>query len=459
MNIVIVWAWWTGISTIAFILKDLWYNNIICIDSKESEITKKIKDYWIQIIIWHWKYSIQKEDLVIYSDAAINSKEVIDANNIDKSFKKYNKTYSYFEFIWEISKYYKTISIAGTHWKSSTTSMTSYLLKELKNEKFWLALVWANIPQLWNKNYYINKDKKHFLDKCIKNIISNKSVDLEYDQIKSNYLIVEADEYNKHFLQFDTDIAAITNIELDHSDVYWDFNNYISTFNEFTSKVREKIFVLSNKKENNYIKKNKEKLEIVNPLNIEFEFLWWKHNQENWSLALEIVNYLSDFNKEEIIKELTKFKWVWRRAEYLFSNEKWTEIYSDYWHHPSELKTTIDGFKDKFKGKNIKIIFQPHQARRLIEFWTDFINCLKWEDIIIYDLYTAREDIEKIAKDNKLDIKSKKELGDKFAELINWNYYENFDMIENIINETNNNEVILVFSAWDLDWKIRNINI
>ena len=126
MNIVLVWIWWIWLSAIWQILNELGYQNIIWIDASKSEITEKLKKQWIKIVIWHWKYKITPDDFVIYSDATINTPEV----------QKAKTKLSYFELIWEISKYFKTIAITWTNWKSTTTALTIYWLKQLDKKDF-----------------------------------------------------------------------------------------------------------------------------------------------------------------------------------------------------------------------------------------------------------------------------------------------------------------------------------
>ena len=116
MNIVLIWAWWTGISSLWFLFTQLWYNNIIWIDSTESQITKALQSNGVKVILWHGVYQVQAGDLVIYSDAAPQAPEVIQTKErVLQEVKWARPPLSYFQFLWEISKLFETISIAGTH--------------------------------------------------------------------------------------------------------------------------------------------------------------------------------------------------------------------------------------------------------------------------------------------------------------------------------------------------------
>ena len=79
LKLVLIWAWWTGMSGVAGMLHDLWYSSIICIDANQSELTNKLKAKGLEVIIGHGKYKIQPNDVVIYSEATANSVEVLEA--------------------------------------------------------------------------------------------------------------------------------------------------------------------------------------------------------------------------------------------------------------------------------------------------------------------------------------------------------------------------------------------
>lgn len=450
MNIIIVWAWWTWLNNIANLFFQFWYQNLICIDKYDSENTKKLVDKGIKTIIWHWKYEIQKEDIVIYSDAAENTKEVIDSKNMEFDFKKYHKNYSYFEFLWEISKFYKTISIAWTHGKSTSTAMCVYLAKKFCYD-FGLWIVWASLNDFDNESFVIGEQNKDFLWQVINYITNNKQTYIDENLIKKFYMIVEADEFNEHFLYLDTYIAWITNIELDHVDVFKTQELYYKIFEDFTKKVNDKIF-LSNEFDQEKI--NNKWTNIEENL-INFENIRWEHNQKNWNLSTNIISYITSKDKKEIIQYLQKFWWIWRRAEYIWENKNWAKIYLDYGHHPNELNTTIEWFQNKFNNKNIKIIFQWHQSKRLIQFWEEFKNILKDKNCIVYKTYTARENEAEIIsywKKKWIKINCTKDLSTVFAKQINWFYTEK---IKEYLDTYQKNDILIVFSAWDLHSKIK----
>ena len=151
MHIVIVWAWGSWISNLAHIIWDLWYKNLVAIDAQESQITTALKDKWIPVKIGHWKYDIKDDDIVIYSEATKDSPEVQNAFTLNKEHHLPLKIWNYFEFLWELSKYFRTVWIAGTNGKSSSTSLAIFAWKNCMPE-LGLWIVWALVPDLWNKS-------------------------------------------------------------------------------------------------------------------------------------------------------------------------------------------------------------------------------------------------------------------------------------------------------------------
>ena len=142
--------------------------------------------------------------------------------NTSLPFKKAKKLelkmMTYFEWVWEISKNYKTIAVAWAHWKSTTTSMIAILMQEL-----WLSpscIVWTKVPNFWNKNFLV------------------------WDW---EFLIVEACEYRENFLNLEVFWEVILNIEAEHLDYYWTEKKYLEAFEKFEKKIPDDWFLVWNK--------------------------------------------------------------------------------------------------------------------------------------------------------------------------------------------------------------------
>ncbi len=452
MNIVLIWAWWTWMSWVAWLLRDLWFSNLVCIDWFQSQLTDKLKKKWIKTIIWHWKYTVNLDDIIIYSEAVIDCIEILEAKKLFKKKQKVLRLRNYFQFLWEISKYFQTIWISGTNWKSSTTALSIYTMSKL-NAKFWLWILWSLVPQFDNCSYLVNKKIKTDLKNIFDYIIIWKK--LNYDNIKKYIFVVEACEYKRHFLYLDLDYSIITNIELDHTDYYKDLKDYKSAFTQLISKVKNKVFVLEDRYDKILkITKEKEKITKVKKSRFWFKYILWDHNQQNWSLVKAIIKTLD--NKTNIIKitnTMLNFKWLWRRLEFLWNNNNWSKIFSDYWHMASSIKIWYQALRWKFKKEKITVIFQPHQINRIETWRNDFIKVFKdYDQAFIYDIYAARESL---ATFKKFKIKSIQDLWNNFAKVCWWRYISNFEDIKKIIQSWKKNEIIVIYSAWDIDYKIR----
>ncbi|MEF2176213.1 MAG: cyanophycin synthetase [Candidatus Absconditabacteria bacterium] len=462
MKIMLIGAGGSGISSIGLILKDLGFDNIVGIDIAESEISKKLEKKGIRFVYGHGIELPEKEDFVIYSDAAINSPEVQKSLEYETLGEKYyHKPYSYFDFIGEISKYFVTIAIAGTHGKSTSTAIAISSLSKISQD-FGLGIVGALVPEFNNKNYLINENYNNDIRIIFEHIISGSYKGFNKEVIKKYMFVIEADEFNRHFLKLDVDYATIHNIELDHSDCFQNIDIYYDVFKTFAQRVRYKIFGLSGEP---LVKKLSEeipgKFKLLDVEIFEFIHLIGKHNQNNATLIFNMFkNICSKVKSGQIKNSIIKFKGLWRRTETIKTSKSGAFIISDYGHHPTEIKTVIMALKEKYPNKKIICIFQPHQARRVIEFWDKFIETIKLADTkIIYNIYTARENIEKLLNgiENE-ELKSQKSIemiGNKFAEKVGGKYITDFELIKKIITDLGKDEILIYFSAGNLDYDIR----
>jgi len=420
------WAW---LSALVNIFVDVWFENIIVVDAYTSQITEKLKARWIHVIIWDDIYKYRKDDIIIYSDAVVNSK---DFQKIKENIK-----FSYFQVIWELSKWFQTISIAWTHGKTSTTAMSIITWKNLWWKDLALWIVGWFVKDLWNKNYYINPQYKEDIKIIIEKFFTRKWK-RPIELFKKYYFIIEADEFNRHFLLLDSFISCIVNVDYDHKDVYKTKEEYLDTFEIFKNKTRWKIFEQSK----------------IKTYNINFEYIFWEHMKKNASLVIELYKYLW-FNQQDIIHSLKIFKWVRRRQEYLWQLNN-LKIYTDYAHHPTELNAVLKAFNENFKEEKIIWVFQAHQIFRFVSYKEDFIDILKqYDEIILYDIYSVRE--ESLLKEltwKDLPLKEQKKIiWEDIANQVWWIYIEKFeDLITNILNK---NWICIILSAWDLDYKMR----
>lgn len=275
------------------------------------------------------------------------------------------------------------IAVAGTHGKTTTSTLISHLCKE------------ADLPF------------SAFLGGISENF-------------KSNFLyngkelsVVEADEYDRSFLNLSPDWAVVTSMDADHLDIYGDKNHIEEGFRAFAALVPDdkQLFVkkgldigrpyetYSVNEEADYYSDNlrmdhdKIYFDFHTPTETIKDFVWeipGIHNVENATVSLAILNKMGvDF--DTLKKAIANFKGIKRRyTKHIFDNGK---IYiDDYAHHPTELNAVIGSIKTFYPNKKLLIAFQPHLFSRTRDFADDFAKSIaKGDDLLLLDIYPARE--------------------------------------------------------------------
>lgn len=412
-KIYIIGIWGIGISWIARYYNEHGYE-VHGSDKTDSELIQKLQSEWMNIIIWEDAERINESfEKVIYTEAVpktqIELKKALDVNLL---------TLTYPEALAEIANQKKLITIAGTHGKSTTTSMTSLVLKN--SEKNVNALVGSLLKEFWGKNVFFSK---------------------------SEYFVLEACEYKRSFLNYKPFIGVITNIELDHLDYYKDLEDYISAFVDYTKNIVSGWYLIIDAKSENALKlaniRNdihvvlmQEDGFIINPPAFgipldkgeKFFFPEMKlkipgpHILFDAKLAF-VVGKILGINDKEIKNSLEQYNGIWRRSEIIGLTQNENILMSDYGHHPTEISLNLEALKGKYnpspltplpegEGKSRKIltIFQPHQYNRTLELLEDFRNCFDDTDILVIpDIYESRDSAQDKAKIN----------GEKLVQLIN----------------------------------------
>ncbi len=461
-KIILVGAWGTGMSGVAWILNDLWYTNIVCIDGTQSELTDKLEAKGLKVIIGHGKYKVQLGDAVIYSEAVAECQEVLEARKIMKANKKVMVILNYFQFLWEVSKYFTTIGFAGTNGKSSSTALAIHTAKKIVPD-FGLGILWALVPGFNTQSYVINSKAKKDIRNFFDYIFTGKG--LEYTKIKKRSFFVEACEYKRHFLYLDLDYAIITSLELDHTDYYKDMKDYVSAYETLISKVRNKVFIP--KWLTTHIASfdrliTSSQIKEIPIKAIPFNHIRGKHNDVNGSLIAELMTRVCKEPKTKILSTMKTFWGLRRRMEYLTTNENGAKIFTDYGHMASSIEFGYMALRNKFPGKKLCVVFQPHQINRILTGRKDFVKTLKkYDNILIYDIYAARENIKDFIKNHAflddMNIKTLEDLGTEFARACGGKYTKNFTVITKAIQQTPKDSVIVIYSAGDIDYKLRKL--
>ncbi|MEK7106069.1 MAG: cyanophycin synthetase, partial [Patescibacteria group bacterium] len=264
---------------------------------------------------------------------------------------------NYFEALGVFAKEYKVIAISGTHGKTTTTAMVAGMLIDAGLDP---TVVVGSFVKRFDSNFRLGKGP---------------------------YLVVEADEYNRHMLQLHPFIGAITNVEADHLDCYKDLADIQSAFDIFISQSEHKILDYS------------KYLDKVPKLSVPGE-----HNRQNASVALAIADILG-IDKTVAQKSLAEFKGTWRRLEKIGETKEGVIIYDDYAHHPTEIKASLQALREIYpKGeKKITVLFQPHLYSRTKALFEDFAQSFSGADqVLLLPIYFAREDKDDSISSEKL---------------------------------------------------------
>ena len=405
-----------GMSGLALILKNLGYT-VAGSDIAEKGITKTLRDNGIEVFIEQKLENVENKgyDTYVYSTA-------IKENNPEYSYMKEKGVTMYRRgaLLAEImNKFKKGIAAAGTHGKTTTSSLLSVV--------------------------FLDKDPYIAVGGIIPEIDSNSKVG------NSEYFIAEADESDNTFLYMNPYYSVITNVEADHLDFHGTLEHIIESFKKFVDLTKHKVLacfdndILKTFKDEKIIyysvdEKNKENVDVyasniqviygITSFDVyilgEFEGRYslsvpGLHNVSN-SLPVIYIALKEGISRTVIQDRLLSFKGANRRYQVLYENE--FKIIDDYAHHPTEILATIKAAKMNEK-KEVNVIFEPHRYSRTSFFLDDFANSLREADnIYLLPIYSASEEniydisSEKLAKEigNHCTVYTKEEVIEKLLE-------------------------------------------
>ncbi|MEZ0536579.1 UDP-N-acetylmuramate--L-alanine ligase [Caldicellulosiruptoraceae bacterium PP1] len=429
-----------SMSAIALILKNQGHK-VSGSDIKQSETINKLLDKGVNVYIGHKEENISGDEIVIYT-AAIkdDNPELIKAKSLGL------KIYERAEFLGKLmTSFRNVINIAGTHGKTTTTSMIGFILK--KANLLPTILVGADVEQLGG-NYLIGSNK---------------------------YLVAEACEYVDSFLKFKPTIGVILNIDNDHLDYFKDIEHIKKSFNSFARLLPHDGFLVVNADDKNtidsldnvtckvfsYSTNSKYADFYADNLSVGLKGYTFDiyhnglflahvelsipgiHNVSN-ALAAFAVCYLLGIDAKIIAYSLYEFNGAKRRIEFK-GTVNGAIIYDDYAHHPTEIITTLKTLKEICKGRLIAV-FQPHTYTRLKNLLLDFANSLKLADVVILtDVYAARE--KNIYNISSVDLLGK--LKDINVDCV---FISKFEDIANfLLDELKQNDIIVTIGAGNVN--------
>lgn len=364
----------------------------ICFNEEVSEIPER--------------YSKPENTLVVLTPAIPQDHPQLDY------FRKNNFTIQKrAQVLGDITRQSKGICIAGTHGKTTTSSIAAHLL------------------------YQSQVSCNAFLGGIVNNYKTNLLLSNE-----SNLVVIEADEYDRSFHQLSPFMAVITSADPDHLDIYGSAEAFRESFEHFTSLIRSggalimrkgidvtprlqkgvKLYTYSMDEGGDFCAENIRTVKSE----IQFDFVTpndrindvrlgvpAKINVEN-SVAAMAIAWLNGVNSDEIRTAISSFSGIYRRFNLVYKSDKVVYM-DDYAHHPSELKASISSIRDLYPDRKITGVFQPHLFSRTRDFATEFAAALsQLDELILLDIYPARElpiegvDSELILRSVKLENKT-----------------------------------------------------
>lgn len=381
-------------------------------DNPSPETLDELRKQGVVISLDQEPRNLAEANLYIYSDAWLTMNPAI----IEAAKQKGVPVISYFEALGAFANQYYLIAVAGTHGKTTTTAMLVDIFEEA------------------------GKDPTAVVGSLRKKTKSN------FRPGKSDYFIVEADEYRRHFLNFRPNILAITNIEAEHLDYYKDLEDIQKAFGELVSEIPDDGLLVCNPSDLNVKPVLKSaKCQIIdyskerNHFKLKFP---GEHNMENAKVASAVAKILG-IKEEGIAKSLESFSGIWRRFDFKGIAKTGTLIYDDYAHHPTEIKATLKSFKEKFPEKRLVLIFQPHLFSRTKILLNKFAESFKNADqVILAPIYGARE-----KNDGSI---SSEMLAEKIKGL-SVSTLENFEKISDyLMANTGKDDLIVTMGAGDI---------
>lgn len=406
------------------------------IDAHDSIFLRQLEDEGMIVRVGE-----KAPSLVRVCDAVVRTSAVSENNSDIMLAKKLNKPiFSRAEVLGLISKELKTISVAGTHGKTTTTGMISNCLLEA------------------------NREPTIHIGGILNNIDSNLKIG------QSDLFVTEACEYKDSFLTLHNFISVILNVQEDHLDYFVNLDNIFNSFNKFienTSKNGIIVFNFDEKYEKLKIPSNNISFGFNDGANVQAKNIkvkkgkysfdlyyldkkqgriklpcYGKHNILNALASCAVCIYLG-LSFKEIKRGLETFRGIERRFQIL--SDKKALILHDYAHHPKEIESCLKACKEIDKNKKIITIFQPHTFTRTRDLYVDFLNCFENSDEVwLLPIYPAREEpIENITSLNLSKDLQKRGAKSK--------YFDNFeDCIEEIRKYDNKDKIIAILGAGDI---------
>lgn len=353
----------SGMATLACLLHDLGYTVSGYDDIKEWKFTQEGLDKR-EIQIFTEGTFLPTNDTIVTCSKAFNDEhpEIERMKNLGIIIKPYN------EILGDLTRQFQTISVAGTHGKTTTSSLISHI-----------------INSTWGCNYFIGDGTGHA-------------------QKGNQYFVIESDEFNRHFLAYHPAYAIVTNIELEHTECYHDIEDIIKTFEAFVNRTKKGLIACGDndnirkircnqeitfygfEENNDVIAKNVQLTKKGSSFDVYMKGQFYAHFEVPLFGNHMVLNTLAcitlcskiGIEKEKIQDLLPTFQNAKRRfAEEIIKD---IVVIDDYAHHPTEIKATLEAARQKYPEKELIAVFKPNTYSRTVAFTKEFASALSIAD-------------------------------------------------------------------------------
>ncbi len=414
-----------GMSGLAQLLKD--QGAIVTGSDREaSPVTELLEKIGIKVLVGPQRAEnvSQDADMVVYSDA------VLEDNPERLRAKELNiPQLSYFAMLGKVSEGRRTVAVAGTHGKTTTTGMLAKILAD-----------WGTSPTA-------------IIGSIVKDFGSNylgRRSDLPHEE--TGIFVVEACEYKDHLLELSPQVLVITNLEWDHTDYFPSLEALQETFRKAVEKVPADGAIVTNPNDPNIAlvlrslgRAGKAKIIDYTKEGIYGLQLPGAFNQMNARAAAAAARVVApSITNDSIATSLSNFQGTWRRFEYKGKTASGADVYDDYAHHPTAIRETLKALREKVGQSKILVAFHPHLYSRTKDLLEDFSTAFADADkVIIAPIYAARE-VDDGTVSNKILAEKIHLTGVQAVSL------DSFDAIEEALSVAGAGDTIMTMGAGDI---------
>ena len=393
-------------------------------DLTPSEITAELARLGGRIVVGaHAPLNIPLETGAVVHTAAVAR------SNLELREAKRRKIaiQSYAQELGDLTRQFRTVTVSGAHGKSTTTALVSLACEEGGLDP--TVIIGTKLQEFGNSNF--------------RNGLGS-------------FLVLEADEWNRSFLNYTPEIAVITNLDAEHLDTYKTVEGVEQAFSEYMSRVPREGAIVANADEPRlariakrfgkkvlwYSLRDREAATVHSIIKVPGE-----HNVSNALAALTAARRLG-ISEPDILRALSRFRGAWRRFE-LKGLLKGAQIISDYGHHPAEIAATLSAARQRYPMRRIWCVYQPHQYQRLKYLWKDFISAFDGADrVCLLPVYDVAGRETKSAKRAVNSIKLTHTLQERGKNA--W-HVNSFDQAKQFLHsEIRRGDIVLVMGAGDI---------